>query len=196
MDGRPSPQEGVRGSAEQSARARPGVRPERLVTPSAVYGRRMVEPATSSASATPHAAARPRVYLDRDALTVPRPTDDRHARPIRRRLVTGAEDALRHLADAKCEIVLLGMEPTDSLARLGVPLGFSEIVEASETETWVVTADPAWCERDRPAGVRSILVGPRRPPGPRPTAHCDIEARDLGAAVIEILTHEAMTDQP
>ena len=155
----------------------------------------MVQPTTPPAPGAPSAEARPRVYLDRDALTVPRPTDDRHARPVRRRFVTGAAEALRHLAEGRCEIVLLGMAPTELLASLGVPLGFSETVEASGAETWVVTADPAWCERARPAGVRSILVGPRRPPGPRPTAHCDIEARDLAAAVIEILTHEAMVDQ-
>lgn len=155
----------------------------------------MVQPTTPPAPIPPNPEARPRVYVDRDALTVPRATDDRHAHPVRRRFVTGAADALRNLAEGKCEIVLLGMTPTESLAGLGVEVGFSDTVEASEAETWVVTADPAWCERVRPAGVRSILVGPRRPPGPRPTAHCDIEARDLGAAVMEILTHEAMVGQ-
>jgi hypothetical protein len=57
--------------------------------------------------------------------------------------------------------------------------------------SWLVTADPRRCEH-RPPGVRTILVGPRRPPGPRPTAHCDVLARDLSAAVMEILTREAM----
>ncbi len=171
------------------------MKPARRLSRSPVYGRRMAQPATHTEPMSSRADPRPRVYLDRDAITVPKPTDDRHARPVRRRLVTGAVDALRHLADARCEIVLLGIAPSPQLADLGVPVRFSDAVEASDGETWVVTADPAWCERERPPGIRSILVGPRRPPGPRPTAHCDIEARDLGAAVIEILTHEAMVDQ-
>jgi hypothetical protein len=61
-----------------------------------------------------------------------------------------------------------------------------------QSGSWLVTADPRQCQR-RPAGVRTILVGPRRPPGPRPTAHCDVEARDLVAAAIEIITREAMS---
>jgi hypothetical protein len=59
--------------------------------------------------------------------------------------------------------------------------------------SWLITADPSVCAGERPAGVRTILVGPRRPPARRPTAHCDIEARDLPAAVMEILVRDTMS---
>ncbi len=87
---------------------------------------------------------------------------------------------------------MLGPVPVESLVGLGITVRFEHTVASHDHATWVVTADPAWCERERPGGVRTILVGPRRPPGRRPTAHCDIEARDLSAAVIEILAREAM----
>jgi hypothetical protein len=109
----------------------------------------------------------------------------------------GAIDAIDNLREAGHEVFLY-REPASSeqelveLATLaglqiaglpGQPVGPGD---------WLITADPRQCER-RLAGVRTILVGPRRPPGPRPTAHCDVQARDLGAAAIEVLTREAMS---
>jgi hypothetical protein len=56
----------------------------------------------------------------------------------------------------------------------------------------LLTIDPSVCSGERPAGVRTILVGPRRPPDRRPTARCDVEARDLSAAVMEILVRDTL----
>jgi hypothetical protein len=53
-----------------------------------------------------------------------------------------------------------------------------------------VTADPATCG-DRQAGLLTLLVGPRDD-SPRPT-RCDVTARDLAAAVLEILARDAMS---
>ena len=146
------------------------------------------EPPSADAASTPG----PRVYLDRDAITVRRPADDRRVGATQE-IVPGAGEALRYLFEARCDIVLVGRLPTELLHGLGVPVRFSGNVEAGEGATFLITADPASCEHERTPGVTSILVGPHRPPGPRPTAHCDIEARDLATAVMEILTHEAMT---
>jgi hypothetical protein len=57
--------------------------------------------------------------------------------------------------------------------------------------SWFVTAEPARCA-DRPAGVRTLLIGPRTGRSPVLGPRCDTEARDLAAAVLEILAHDAM----
>jgi hypothetical protein len=62
-------------------------------------------------------------------------------------------------------------------------------------QTWHLTASPEACG-DRILGVTTILVGPRRPAGRGPTHRCDLEARDLAAAVLEVLVREAMPDRP
>jgi hypothetical protein len=97
------------------------------------------------------------------------------------RAAPGADEAIATLRDAGYEVTVLERTADQSSAPTAlVPAG-----------SWLVTSDPKHCDQ-RPAGVRTILVGPRRPPGPRPTARCDVEARDLAAAVIEILTRDAM----
>lgn len=109
----------------------------------------------------------------------------------------GAIDAIDNLREAGHE-VLLYREPASSDERLSQVSKLTGLTIAGSPGqppapgSWLITADPRHCER-RVAGVRTILVGPRRPPGPRPTAHCDVQARDLGAAAIEILTREAMS---
>ena len=60
---------------------------------------------------------------------------------------------------------------------------------------WHLTASPEACI-GRSAGVMTILVGPRRRPERGPARRCDLEARDLAAAALEILTREAMPDVP
>lgn len=104
-------------------------------------------------------------------------------------LESGAADRLRHLADAGHRLVLV--------AALGHPArGHSAwtdqraAVPADPPDgSWFVTTDPATC-RDRQAGLRTILVGPRGH-APRPT-RCDTTARDLRDAVLEILADDAM----
>ena len=58
---------------------------------------------------------------------------------------------------------------------------------------WHLTASPEACI-ERSAGVTTILVGPRRRPERGPARRCDLEARDVAAAALEILTREAMPD--
>lgn len=85
--------------------------------------------------------------------------------------------ALRHLDDLGHRVVLLDH-------------GTAPPVDA---EGWLVTRDPDLCGRARARPrLRSVLVGPNVPG--RGLAHrpSDVEARDLTAAVLAILTAEAM----
>jgi hypothetical protein len=65
----------------------------------------------------------------------------------------------------------------------------------SAAPAWHLTASPEACI-GRSAGLTTILVGPRRPPERGPARRCDLEARDVAAAALEILTREAMPDWP
>jgi hypothetical protein len=109
----------------------------------------------------------------------------------------GVTDAIDNLREAGHDVFLF-REPASSDQQLSEIAASTGLQIAGIPEQppglggWLITADPRHCER-RLVGVRTILVGPRRPPGPRPTAHCDVQARDLGAAAIEVLTREAMS---
>jgi hypothetical protein len=70
------------------------------------------------------------------------------------------------------------------------PPGVEAVPDSPPAGSWFVTADADQCEERRP-GFRTLLVGPR-PEGPRPTVRCDASARDIAAAVLEILASEAM----
>jgi hypothetical protein len=130
-----------------------------------------------------------RIYLEPRVMTQPTGSDPEadDAAPS-----PGAAEALGHLADSY-ELVVLGEAPAGMLDALHI-----DVVEAAEIPpdaahgSWLITDDPASCA-NRPPGLRTILIGPRRPPSSGPQLRCDLEARDLGAAVVEILTREAMT---
>ena len=131
----------------------------------------------------------PRVFVDPSAIV--EPTTPRAASPVAR-LAPWAADALRHLTEAECEVVLLdpvGAAPGDALPD-GVRVA-RELPRPLGPDAWFVTADPG-SRFGRPRGARTILVGPKRPNGPIPLPRYDVEARDLGSAVIEILTRQAM----
>jgi streptomycin 6-kinase len=102
------------------------------------------------------------VYVTRDASAEP-----------------GAAAVLARLGDAGLEVVVVDGDTA------------AAAVEDAANSGWLITDDPRTCGR-RSATVRTILVGPRRPPSRGPAVRCDLEARDLSAAVLEILTHEAM----
>ena len=55
--------------------------------------------------------------------------------------------------------------------------------------SWYLTADPEMCA-GRQASLRTVLIGPR-PSEPRPT-RCDVTARDLLEAVLQVLSASAM----
>jgi hypothetical protein len=132
-----------------------------------------------------------RIYLDTDALALA-PTEGgaRHGAPL---TAPGALDALRHLRDGGHHLLLIGHAVPDELDDEGLRLDLIPELPASAGNggAWLVTGDPAACARRVP-GLRTLLVGPRRARSHRPAARCDVEARDLGAAAIEILTREAM----
>ena len=68
----------------------------------------------------------------------------------------------------------------------------SELAAEHPSGAWFLTLDPNACADERPVGVRTILIGPRRPPERRPAVRCDVEARDLSAAVMEILVRDTL----
>jgi len=104
----------------------------------------------------------------------------------------GATAALGHLADSYELVVLRDPEP-GVLEALDLPVrGASDLPSEAAHGSWLITDDPTSC-LDRPPGLQTILVGPRRPPSNRPAPRCDVEARDLNAAVVEILTRQAMS---
>ncbi len=130
-----------------------------------------------------------RIYLDRSVMAIQTGTnriaDVDHPMP-------GAAEALGHLADSY-ELVVLGDPPAPVMAAFEVPVSAASVLPSEPAHgSWFITDDPASCLA-RPPGLRTILVGPRRPPSNKPTPRCDLEARDLNAAVVEILTREAMS---
>lgn len=135
---------------------------------------------------------RPRVFVERDVIVIADPDDRRSDRERRDSYASEALSTLALLADSH-DVVVLTTEPlpltaadAPALATVGV------LPDAHPRGSWLLTADPSVCSGERPTGVRTILVGPRRPPDRRPTARCDLEARDLGAAVMEILVRDAL----
>ncbi len=107
--------------------------------------------------------------------------------------VAGMPDAASHLAhllDTGHRLILVGDAPAAVLEAL--PSAAAEAIPAKVTPgSWHVSADPAICG-DRLAGLRTLLVGPRLAPSPRPGPRCDAEARDLASAVLEILGRDVM----
>ena len=127
-----------------------------------------------------------RVYLDPGVLLL-RPDAAEVADPP---LASDAAEALKTLADTGHELVILGSQ------QVRLPDGFPKIgaaahIDPEPTTSWYLTSDPELCGR-RQAGLRTVLVGPG--PATHRTAiqRCDIQTRDLHAAVIEILSREAM----
>jgi hypothetical protein len=143
-----------------------------------------LDPATSSA-----ARERRHVYIDSDVVTVEEPAPDRR-HDGRRVVAPGAADAVALLSEGH-DVLLVAPTPI-AIAEFASMATTASVPDSFPSGSWYVTADGAWCEGERPNGLRSILVGPRRPPNRRPTRRCDIEARDLNAAVMEILVRETM----
>jgi hypothetical protein len=131
-----------------------------------------------------------RVYVDPTAVVLPSALGpavaDEPAAP-------GACEALEHLIEAGCDVVLLGDEAPSNLVPLpeGVHLA-PDLPDSVEPGAWFLTAEP-YGRYGRPHGTTTVLVGPKRPPGRIPLPRFDLEARDLPSAVMEILTHQAMS---
>jgi hypothetical protein len=134
-----------------------------------------------------------RIYLHPGALVSSLPAPDRRGGSSVS-LVPGASEALRHLVDAGHTLAVVGNLPPGLGASLDVPIEAGADLGATDAHgCWLIVGDPEECRSRRRPGLRTMYVGPRRPVGHRPTARCDVEARDLTSAAIEILTQDAMT---
>jgi hypothetical protein len=132
-----------------------------------------------------------RVYVDLEVLSIDRGT--------RRPVGAGAVDltavrSLDHLVDAGHEIVLVADPPIAPGAVAGIPDALAEATVAAvpsepRVAAWYLTSDASRC-RGRSARLRTILVGSSQAPGA--VHRCDSLARDVRAAVLEILAAEAM----
>lgn len=106
------------------------------------------------------------------------------------RTMPDAADHLAHLVEAGHDVVLLGdtqAEVDDALANARRE---ADLPDGAERGSWFLTADADTC-RERKAGLQTLLIGPRTAqtrPGPR----CDVEARDLATAVLEVLSRDVM----
>ena len=127
-----------------------------------------------------------RIYLEPGVL-VARPDADVSNPPT---IVADAAEVLAPLADTGHELMLVTDHP------VALPEGFPSIASVEHADdapdgSWFLTTDPELCG-PRQARMRTVLVGPG-PGGHRAAVQrCDINTRDLRAAVLEVLTREAM----
>lgn len=100
-----------------------------------------------------------------------------------------AADQLRHLTDTGHRVLVLGDLP-QALADASI-LTATALPPKPPAGSWLLTANLELCADRRPP-LQTMLLGPRPAPSPRPAPRCDADARDLAAAVLEILRREAM----
>lgn len=127
------------------------------------------------------------VYLDPSTMVMPDP-----AGRTDYLAVPGAGHALRSLRDVVDDVIVLAPDTWRGVVEL--PSGVRAATTLPDDlgpDAWFVTADPE-SPFGRPGGATTILVGPRRAPGQLPLPRFDVQARDLSAAVLEILAREAM----
>ena len=101
-----------------------------------------------------------------------------------------AADQLRHLADTGHRLHVLGATPPALAGALDVEEA-DELPSSPVAGSWLLTASSDLCGERRPP-LSSMFIGPKPAPSPRPAPRCDADARDLAAAVLEILRREAM----
>ena len=101
-----------------------------------------------------------------------------------------AADYLRHLTDTGHAVNVLGDLP-EALADIPSVAGSASLPDEPAIGSWLITVDPELCLERRPQ-MQTMLVGPRAAPSPRPAPRCDVVARDLASAVLDILKREAM----
>lgn len=127
------------------------------------------------------------IYLDLSALRLASPDS---AVPDEQ-LAPRALEAVAHLVDAGFDIVVIG--PVDALVP-GLGEGVhreAELPEHLEPGAWFLTGE-AYPAISLPRGGATVLVGPRPPAGKVPLPRFDLEARDMVAAAMEILSRDAM----
>lgn len=97
---------------------------------------------------------------------------------------------IRYLVELGHAVALVGDDPTgipDEFRRLGSVV--ATVPARPDAPAWYVTTDVERCQ-GMSARVRTVLVGAA--PAPGSVRRCDTVARDLQAAVMEILAAEAM----
>ncbi len=115
----------------------------------------------------------------------------------------GAVEAVSRLCDARYDVIVLSDRPVPALGELDERLQYAEHppMEADDRRSqpdpdserpWMIASDRGWDAHHRVPGMRTIRVGPRRPSGRRTVTRFDLEARDLPAAVMEILVRDLM----
>jgi hypothetical protein len=104
-----------------------------------------------------------------------------------------AATQLRYLAESGAQLVLVADAPIAEWESLGVPgLRYESSPTAGRRGDWWLTADAEDCARRPGRGVLSMLIGGTLAASTGPTSRCDLGARDLRGAVLEILSREAM----
>lgn len=82
--------------------------------------------------------------------------------------------------------------PGELLRALSVgAVGRAELPATIQEGSWLLADDEGACKQRRP-GLRTILVAPKPGSSRRPAAPCDLRARDLFSAVLELLAQQAM----
>ncbi|HYN69432.1 MAG TPA: hypothetical protein VEX41_04405 [Candidatus Eisenbacteria bacterium] len=131
-----------------------------------------------------------RIYLDPEAATI-EGGGDRSPGGGDTSPDAGAVRALRYLVDAGHDVIVVAAAgqqlPSDLLevAREAV----TEVPEMHDVPAWYLTRDVERCT-GLSARVRTVLIGAAPPSGS--VRRCDTVARDVQAAVMEILAAEAM----
>ncbi|SRR6266566_3345258 len=104
-------------------------------------------------------------------------------------ILPDAPSRLIHLTETGHEVVLVASIDHRAASITAWPRRVDLMPPDPPFGSWYVTADPATCG-DRQAGLRTLLIGPRED-SPRPT-RCDLTARDVASAVLEVLARDAM----
>jgi putative NIF3 family GTP cyclohydrolase 1 type 2 len=102
-----------------------------------------------------------------------------------------AANYLAHIIDTGHGLILVGDCPAAVVDALPAASLAEALPRSVSPGSWHVSADPEICGANE-RGLRTLLVGPRLAPSPRPGPRCDAEARDPASAVLEILGREVM----
>lgn len=105
--------------------------------------------------------------------------------------MSGAAGQLAHLLDTGHRLILVGDCPTSVRDHLPAAAAVDALPGAVSSGSWRLSDDPASCGERLP-GLQILLVGPRLAASPQRMPRCDAAARDLAAAVLEILGREVM----
>jgi hypothetical protein len=100
--------------------------------------------------------------------------------------------SLRYLAEAGHRVVLVappGVEPPGEIRRASQAT-IQHAPDNPAIQSWYLTADLARCQGRNSARLRTVLIGGAPPSGS--IQRCDSFARNVQAAVMEILAAEAM----